>query len=225
VDNIIDQTVISDVFGQSSGSFDFRTQSPSNTCGACTVGIYSAGGFEGTPEEYCPELCECNVEVATKRRTIKSLPVVIKDESTEKCVKIQGRNGLGLGTCNKKYSFFATKRGQLKRKGKRPLCITVFQNTDDNPSVKLTRCKSRKKKSANQQYWKHSPNGTIQTKKPFKGVKYCLSTTGGADHVHDDHGDGDGDGHDDDSKLLTLVVCSGGAVVPWQAGLPISPNK
>ena len=224
VDNVVDQTVISDVFGQASAveGFDFRAQSPSNTCGACTQGVYSAGEFQGKLDDYCPDLCECNVDISTKRRTIKSKPVVLKDESTEKCLRVQGRNGLGLGACSAKNSFFATKRGQLKRKGKRPFCITTYLKNGETPAVKLSRCKNKRKKSASQQYWKHNPNGIIQMKKAFKGVKYCLSTTGGDGHTHDDHGDGDGHAHDDDPKLLTLVACSGGAVVPWKAGLPIT---
>ena len=224
VDNVVDQTVISDVFGQASAAegFDFRAQSPSNTCGACTQGFYSAGDFKGNSTDYCPDLCECNVDISTKRRTIKSKPVVLKDESTEQCLRVQGRNGLGLGACSAKNSFFATKRGQLKRKGKRPFCITAYLKNGDTPAVKLSRCKNKRKKSSNQQLWKHSPNGIIQMKKAFKGVKYCLSTTGGDGHTHDDHGDGDGHAHDDDPKLLTLVACSDGAVVPWNAGLPIT---
>lgn len=226
MDNVVDQTVISDVFGPASSSegFDFRAQSPSNTCGACTQGVYSAGGFQGSSADYCPELCECNVDISTKRRTIKSKPVVLQDESTEKCLRVQGRNGLGLGACSAKNSFFATKRGQLKRKGKRPFCITTYLKNGDTPSVKLSRCKNKRKKSASQQYWKHNQNGILQMKKPFKGVKYCLSTTGGDGHTQDDHGDGDGH---DDPKLLTLVACSDGAVVPWKAGLPITaaPNN
>ena len=209
VDNVVDQTVVSDVFADpasaassAEGQFVFSAQSPSNTCGACTQGVYSAGGFRGNSTDYCPSLCECNVDVSTKRRTIKTKPVVIQDESTDQCLRVQGKSGLGMGQCSAKNTFFATKRGQIKRKGRRKFCMTTYLKNGVTPAVKLARCKGKRKKSANAQFWKHGANGILQMKKPFQGVKYCLSTTGGGG--------------------LTLVKCSDNDAVPWKAGLPIT---
>ena len=209
VDNVVDQTVVSDVFADpasaassAEGQFVFSAQSPSNTCGACTQGVYSAGGFRGNSTDYCPSLCECNVDVSTKRRTIKTKPVVIQDESTDQCLRVQGKSGLGMGPCSAKNTFFATKRGQIKRKGRRKFCMTTYLKNGVTPAVKLARCKGKRKKSANAQFWKHGANGILQMKKPFQGVKYCLSTTGGGG--------------------LTLVKCSDNDAVPWKAGLPIT---